>query len=82
LTAVSLLFLGFYLGVVIALHRSLSPLYQVAGLLREMSARGKTSGSATDLEREVIAAGEKSQREVLAAVQAATASLKESEVSI
>lgn len=82
LTAVSTLFLAFYLGAVIALHRSLSPLYQVAKLLREMSARGKTPGSASDLEREVSAAGEKSQREVLAAVQAASASLKESEVSI
>jgi PST family polysaccharide transporter len=82
LTAVSTLFLAFYLGAVIALHRSLSPLYQVAKLLREMSARGKTPGSASDLEREVIAAGEKSQRDVLAAVQAASASLKESEVSI
>jgi O-antigen/teichoic acid export membrane protein len=82
LTAVSTLFLAFYLGAVIALHRSLSPLYQVAKLLREMSARGKTPGSASDLEREVSAAGEKFQREVLAAVQAASASLKESEVSI
>jgi PST family polysaccharide transporter len=82
LTAVSTLFLAFYLGAVIALHRSLAPLYQVVGLLREMSARGKTSGSASDLEREVIAAGEKPQRDVLAAVQAASASLKESEVSI
>jgi polysaccharide transporter, PST family len=82
LTVVSLLFLGFYLGAVMALHRSLSPLYQVAGLLREMSARGKTSGLPADIEREAIAAGEKSQRDVLAAVQAASASLKESEVSI
>jgi hypothetical protein len=82
LTTVSTLFLAFYLGAVIALHRGLSPLYQVAKLLREMSARGKTPGSTSDVEREVIAASEKSQRDILAAVQAASASLKESEVSI
>jgi PST family polysaccharide transporter len=47
LVAVSLLFLVLYLGAVIALHRSFAPLYRVAGLLREMTSRGKLSERAT-----------------------------------
>jgi O-antigen/teichoic acid export membrane protein len=52
LATVSLLFLVSYLVAVIALHRSFAPLSQVAGLLREMTSRGKRSEPAPDSERE------------------------------
>jgi PST family polysaccharide transporter len=42
LFTVSLLFLILYLITVIALHRSFAPIYRVAGLLREMTARRRS----------------------------------------
>lgn len=39
----SLLFGTLYIGVVIVLHRGCAPFYQLAGLLREMTQRGKYS---------------------------------------
>ena len=50
--AVSLLFLVLYTGAVIALHQSFAPLYQVAGLLREMTSRGKHAEPAPGAEPE------------------------------
>jgi len=47
----SLLFVALYLGLVIALHRSLAPLNKVAGLLREMTSRGKGSHAEPGSER-------------------------------
>jgi hypothetical protein len=43
LVAVSVQFLVLYLCGVIALHRGYAPLKQVAGLLREMTSRGKST---------------------------------------
>jgi O-antigen/teichoic acid export membrane protein len=43
---VSLLFTALYLGVVILLHRGCGPIYQVAGLLREMTSRRASFASA------------------------------------
>jgi PST family polysaccharide transporter len=52
LSVVSLLFVVLYLGAVTALYRSFAPLYQVAGLLREMTSRGERSESAPSSEHE------------------------------
>jgi O-antigen/teichoic acid export membrane protein/glycosyltransferase involved in cell wall biosynthesis len=52
LAAVSLLFLVLYTGAVVALHRGFAPLYQVAGLLREMTYRGRLAEPAAGSEGE------------------------------
>jgi O-antigen/teichoic acid export membrane protein/glycosyltransferase involved in cell wall biosynthesis len=43
LVLVSLLFVGLYAGAVVMLHGSFAPLYQVVGLLREMTSKGERS---------------------------------------
>jgi PST family polysaccharide transporter len=45
LVMISLMFGTLYLGIVILLHRGCAPLYQIAGLLREMAPRGRSSNS-------------------------------------
>ena len=52
LLAVSVQFLVLYLCGVIALHRGFAPLKQVAGLLREMTSRGKSAKPAPTTEDE------------------------------
>jgi hypothetical protein len=45
---ISTLFISLYLGAVILLHRSLAPLRQVVGLLREVAPSQKDTKPATD----------------------------------
>ena len=56
---ISLLFGVSYISLVIILHRSYKPLYQVAGLLREMMARGRSSKASEAIPDAVTAASEK-----------------------
>jgi PST family polysaccharide transporter len=61
LVTISLLFTVLYLGSVILLHRGCGPIYQVAGLLREMSSRRKSSTASLASEQGLASTGEPQQ---------------------
>lgn len=57
LVMTSLLFTALYLGAVILLHRGCGPIYQVMGLLREMTSRNKSAASTPIAEQTLASTG-------------------------
>ena len=54
LVIISLLFAALYLSAVILLHQGCGPLYQIGGLLREMTSRGRSSTPAPPAFEQVL----------------------------